>query len=289
MPSRKVRRSRPFVAASLLIQRVVHPLPPIPFSFASPLLVWLAICWLAGLGSAQAQTATLAWDPNPEPNIARYTLRYGTASGVYDQQADAGFQTEVTLSGLQYDTTYYCVVTASNTAGFESPPSAEISFQLQRPPNVVVNLPPGSVYNQTNPIALSADFAGSISRIEFFAGSELIGSTTPANPILQWRPPEGGVRTITAVAYQGTNQVISSSPVEIRIVIPAITGLRFLPDRSLQFTVTGAPGKNQHIYASDNLHDWNLLTTRLNTTGAMEIVDESARGATQRFYQVLSD
>lgn len=75
-----------------------------------------------------AQTVTLGWNPNPEPNIAGYRLYYGTSSGNYNYYVDAGNSTVVTLSSLGEATHYYFAVTAYNSSGIESPFSSEVSY-----------------------------------------------------------------------------------------------------------------------------------------------------------------
>jgi hypothetical protein len=74
---------------------------------------------------------TLAWDPNPDENIAGYKLRYGTASGIYDQAVDVGKASTGTVDGLLVNTTYFFVVTAYNADGLESLPSNEVSYTLE--------------------------------------------------------------------------------------------------------------------------------------------------------------
>src|SRR5437016_6295513 len=68
----------------------------------------------------------LAWDPNPEPDIAGYILYCGTASGTYTNSIDVGNVDTAGVSGLFNGLTYFFVVTAYNTAGLESDPSNEI-------------------------------------------------------------------------------------------------------------------------------------------------------------------
>jgi hypothetical protein len=78
--------------------------------------------------SASASALTLQWDPNPETNIDHYQLSYGTSSGSYTNNVPAGANTSVAVTGLNEGTTYYFVVTAFNTSGQQSAPSAEISY-----------------------------------------------------------------------------------------------------------------------------------------------------------------
>ena len=93
-----------------------------------------ALGCLAVALSAPASALTIAWDPNPEADISCYVLSYGTQPGVYPNTIDAGANTSATVTGLAEGTSYYFVVTASNQAGLQSPPSAEISYQVPGTP-----------------------------------------------------------------------------------------------------------------------------------------------------------
>jgi FG-GAP-like repeat/FG-GAP repeat len=77
--------------------------------------------------AAHAATLTLAWDRNPEPDIAGYVLYWGTQPGVYPSSWNVGNFTSQQVEGLGDATTYYFVVKAYNTAGLMSTPSAEVS------------------------------------------------------------------------------------------------------------------------------------------------------------------
>ncbi len=81
---------------------------------------------LSGLASA-AQT-TLAWDANTQPEVVGYKLYYGTASGAYSGNIDAGKVTQYTISGLQDATTYYFAVTAYDAGRVESSYSNEVTW-----------------------------------------------------------------------------------------------------------------------------------------------------------------
>ncbi len=77
-----------------------------------------------------AQSITLAWDPDPAPNLAGYNLYSGTTSGVYTQEIQIGNATTAVVSNLVAGTTYFFAVTAYNTAGLESAPSNQISYSV---------------------------------------------------------------------------------------------------------------------------------------------------------------
>jgi len=73
-------------------------------------------------------TVNVAWDTNPEPNIAGYRVFLGGASGNLAQIQDVGLTTTASLSSLAPATTYYCAVQAYDTLGMASALSGEITF-----------------------------------------------------------------------------------------------------------------------------------------------------------------
>jgi hypothetical protein len=81
------------------------------------------------LGHVSAQEAVIVnWNPNPEPDIAGYTVYLGTSSGAYSSSQNVIDKTSATVSGLTPSTTYYFSIQAYNTAGLTSELSDEISF-----------------------------------------------------------------------------------------------------------------------------------------------------------------
>lgn len=89
-------------------------------------LLALISCGLFGLTLHAAQVQ-LAWDPNPELNIAGYRLYRGTAPGIYDASLDVGNVTNAVVSSLVANGTYYFALSAYNTDLLESPLSVEIN------------------------------------------------------------------------------------------------------------------------------------------------------------------
>jgi hypothetical protein len=65
---------------------------------------------------AFADDAIVSWDPNTEPDLAGYTIHYGTSSGAYSVAVPVGLTTSHTITGLSAGT-YYFAVTAENTSG----------------------------------------------------------------------------------------------------------------------------------------------------------------------------
>ncbi|MDD5141654.1 MAG: fibronectin type III domain-containing protein [Verrucomicrobiales bacterium] len=71
---------------------------------------------------------TLAWNPNPAPDVAGYRVYYGTASGDYTNSVAAGNVTTLTVPGLLSGVIYYFAITAVGTNGLASDFSNEISY-----------------------------------------------------------------------------------------------------------------------------------------------------------------
>ena len=115
---------------------------------------------LAGVTAVQAaESVTLAWNANTEPDLAGYIVEYGTVSHHYAQSLTIGNATQLTVTGLQADTTYYFAVRAYNTAGGVSWPSSEIVYRTQatvtaqtlsRVGGTVPGFPPGTTVRGTD-------------------------------------------------------------------------------------------------------------------------------------------
>ncbi|MFT4637746.1 MAG: hypothetical protein ACI8T1_001056 [Verrucomicrobiales bacterium] len=108
----------------------------------------IAVTIIESGSGPQTYSATLAWDPNPEPDIVGYHLSYGTSHGSYSTVIDTGNATSRTLLNLVAGT-YYAIVTAYNTAGLESPASNELVFSVPVPApdttNPVISGIPGNI------------------------------------------------------------------------------------------------------------------------------------------------
>ncbi|MEO7101296.1 MAG: discoidin domain-containing protein [Luteolibacter sp.] len=105
----------------------------------------LPVLFFANAFAATLPAISLIWNSNPESNIARYEVRYGTASGKYTNSINAGSQTSTPVSGLQEGVTYYFAVYAYNTNGLVSVPSSEVSYRsdarVSMPPNGTITTP----------------------------------------------------------------------------------------------------------------------------------------------------
>ena len=93
------------------------------------LLFFFTLCTIP-LSPALAATVNLAWNASTGSNIAGYKLYYGTSSGNYSYDVNAGQQTSCSVSGLQEGRRYYFAATAYNTSDVESDYSRELSYTI---------------------------------------------------------------------------------------------------------------------------------------------------------------
>lgn len=119
-------------------------------------VVGLLLC--ATARSAQAGTRTLVWDPNSEADIAGYIVYYGTQSGAYTGSVNVGNQTswQFTIPDM---TTFYLAVKAYNTAGLQSPPSAEVNVLLEPSMSVTLLAPTNGAAGIPVAISLAVRFS----------------------------------------------------------------------------------------------------------------------------------
>jgi hypothetical protein len=89
-------------------------------------LVAVMLSVFSAAASAQV-SVTVGWNANTEPDVTGYTVSWGTRPGVYTASADAGNNTQHSVSGLSADQRYYFVVQAYNADGLRSLPSNEVS------------------------------------------------------------------------------------------------------------------------------------------------------------------
>ena len=199
-----------------------------------------------------AESVKLAWNPNPESDIAGYILHYGTESGNLSGWKNVGNVTTTTLDGLQPSTTYYFALQAYNTAGNYSDLCPEISHTTAAP------TPAGPVLADSTGSPLPASGAlihlgvvrpGAISESRTFTVTNL-GNTTHT-----------GLR-LTGENAASQHFIVSGLPVQ-----------SLAPGKSITFTVNFKPvsgGSTSSLFRlySDNstasLHD-----IRFTGTGAI--------------------
>ena len=69
----------------------------------------------------------VSWSANPESDIQKYLVAYGTTPGSHPTVKDVGAATSTVLAGLATGIPYYVVVSAVNTSGIQGTASVEVS------------------------------------------------------------------------------------------------------------------------------------------------------------------
>lgn len=182
------------------------------------------------LSAQVAQSVTLAWDANTEPDISGYRLYYGTASGNYSYESEVGNATTTTVSNLTVGQTYYFVVTDYNTAGLESLPSNEVSYTavpVASTPTVSLAVTPstGTLFVVPVSLVLSASASetnGSIARVEFYNQGSYLGEVTSPPYTFVLNNPAPGDYSLTAVAVDDQGASTTSDPVEVTMTLPPL-------------------------------------------------------------------
>jgi len=110
-------------------------LPASPFFGPAVRLLSLLLS-LAGFAAAAdaPRSVNIAWNANPESDIAGYKVLYGFSSGVLNQSLSVGTTPAATLPNLEAGRTYYCAVKAFNSGGYDSSLSSEVSFLIPADP-----------------------------------------------------------------------------------------------------------------------------------------------------------
>ncbi|MDZ7363197.1 MAG: fibronectin type III domain-containing protein [candidate division KSB1 bacterium] len=75
---------------------------------------------LLSVVSAMADSLTITWEPNTEPDLAGYFVYYGTKDRPHGHRIHVGRQTQYFIQNLKAGETYYVSVTAVDTAHNES-------------------------------------------------------------------------------------------------------------------------------------------------------------------------
>ncbi len=121
----------------------------IPQGRPSPVarLVLLLMVTLLGLSApASAGTVRVAWNPNPEPDIAGYVLAWGVASGTYTDSVTVTAATATHEVASLAPGTYYFAVRAFNGAGMYSGYSNQVVAVVtaSTPPPTIATISPAS-------------------------------------------------------------------------------------------------------------------------------------------------
>ena len=292
----------------------------------SHLLLPSALCCIFGLlvggaDNASAGQVSLAWDPNPEPDVIGYRLHYGTSSGQYSHSVNVGQTTTAALTDLTEDTRYFAVVTAYNAAGLESPPSNEVEFVIGQAvieatnelPMLSVESPDGNrVHVEPATLLLYATLGSheeNAKRVEFYDGTERLGASKLSPWSLIWRNVGSGQHELTAVVYFPDGSSLQSEPLTVGVEarttadpprvsseaskllpIPIQTISEGSKADSFLIFASGQEGEWLRIQKSDDLIHWSPLGTLQIKSGYSYLIDHDALDELdRRYYRIVKD
>lgn len=113
----------------------------------------LALSILGLPAAAHAQTVTMAWDANREPNIGGYILYYGTVPGQYSGSIPVGNRTQYTFTMPDPSRIYYFAVQAVNTGGLGGGLSSEVNSARTPLSDLVFDLGSRGLWSLTDRLA----------------------------------------------------------------------------------------------------------------------------------------
>jgi RHS repeat-associated protein len=148
-----------------------------------------------------------------------------------------------TLSWTSVPAGSYTITAKATDSTGATATSASRTIKVNAPPAVTLTAPAnGALFNPGSTIALAAtasDSDGTISRVQFFQGSTLLGSDTSSPYSFNWANVASGTYALTARATDSNSAVTTSAPVTI-IVDTAPTVSITAPASNAVF-LSGAP------------------------------------------------
>jgi hypothetical protein len=204
----------------------------------------------AAANAAADKTVDLAWNANPEPDVAGYRLRYGTTSGIYTNTVDAGSSLSATATGLDGGTTYYFTVVAYNTSGQTSPNSGEVAYTVPGIPNAA---PIAEAFSLTT--TEEVDVAATLSAVDpdgdpvtySILSAPSKGTLTGTAPNLTYRPATNAFGA-DSFSYRASDGSANSATVTVSIEINPVndppvansTSITTNEDANLAFTLSAS-------------------------------------------------
>ena len=187
---------------------------------------------VAGVRTVAAETLSIQWDPNPEPEVIGYRVFVGTQPGVYDSHADVGNVTTYNVGAVQAGQRYCFAVAAFYAGPTLGTKSADVCTDENQPPTLVS---PG---NQSSAVgtALTLTLKGSDPEglpITYSATGLPAGLTLNTNTgFISGTPTTVGTSNVTVTASDGTlstsqaftwTRTSASAPAAARLLRPSGT------------------------------------------------------------------
>jgi hypothetical protein len=174
-----------------------------------------------------------------------------------------------TLSAIAYDDGGLNTVSAAIT----------ITVVANTPPAVTITAPAGGALFRTGATidiqASASDGDGTVARVDFFAGAQLIGSAATAPYSTAWQNVAAGNYALTAVAYDNDNVSTTSAAVNISVANPVNSPptISFNPPQPGALIIAGT---QVVIIASATDPDGNIVRVEFLVDGILLTSDTTA-------------
>jgi hypothetical protein len=176
----------------------------------------MLLLMFSGAGLHASPAVRIAWDPNPEGNIAGYRIYFGQSGGVQTNIVYVGDNTVGSITNLAFATSYFFYVTAYNVFGLESDPSEILTYETPGPlslslePHLIV-LTPSDVTLRPRLSGYLQPGAGLTFSWQQLGGPEwlTVAGLTTLTPMLQLRTP--GYYNLQLTVTEGTNSLVANT------------------------------------------------------------------------------
>jgi len=182
---------------------------------------------------------------------------------------------------------YYCAPHRGNgmvgTVIVQAAANTRPSVTLTNPVNGAVFLAPANVTLQAN----ASDTDGTVTNVQFFAGTTLLGSDAAAPFSILASNLAAGSYALKAVAVDNGGLSSTSAVVNITVSTPVAVALSppLVTNGLFQFNYTTDAGARYVIENSTNLASWAAVTTN-TASGSNEKFEEAFSTGLLRFYRV---
>jgi RHS repeat-associated protein len=176
---------------------------------------------------------TITWNNKPARGAARGTATVNsTTYAWYEIDVSAYVRSELAAGRKLVSFAYHdaanagVAIRANSREGVNKPqlvitPDVAPTVSLTAPVNGAVYIAPGTIAIT----ATAADSDGTVSKVDFYNGTTLLGSDTTAPYSFNWASVPAGTYTLTAKATDNLNVVTTSTPVTVIVDVPPTVSL----------------------------------------------------------------
>lgn len=246
----------------------------------------VALFLLLRPSAASAASVSLAWDPNPEADLAGYKVHVGASTRTYTQTIDVGHVTAFTVPNLSDGQTYFFAVTAYDVFANESGFSNEVSTTI-----VPSNNAPTASFNSSCTdlvctfINTSIDSDGTVSAWSWKFGD---GTASATGQTASHNYASAGTYTVTLTVTDNagatgntSRDVTVSSKVEAQITLSA-TGYKVKGLQTVNLGWNSLTSTNVDIFRNGS-----KMTTTANDGSYTDNINKRGQGTYT--YQICAE